>query len=125
MLTESFIASIQAGPKSAASSTLPKEAAVFLHDFQPVPSLKGVLKKSSTAANCLATTATHIFAAQSDKALIHVYNRAKGNQETFVPFPFRITGIVRIGDEDEAAVLALGTESGGLLLWEVRSAFVH
>lgn len=119
MLTESFIASVQAGPKSAAASSLPKDAAIFLHDFQPRPFLKGTLKKSSTNPNCLAVTASHIFAAQSDKAIINVYSREKGNQETIAAFPFKITSLVRLGPIDGAAILALGTETGGLLLWEV------
>ena len=55
-----------------------------------------------------------MFAAQKDKAHVHVYSRAKGNQEALVPFPERITSIALVGD-----VLVLGTAQGRLTLWEV------
>ncbi len=60
-------------------------------------------------------SADHIFAAQSEKAVVHVYNREKGNQEAIVPFPVRIHSITLAAQE---TVLVLGTEDGSVLLWE-------
>ena len=68
--------------------------------------------------------ANHIFAAQADKAVIHVYNREQGNQEALVPFPERIESLTLLGDRDGAAVLALGTTGGRLMLWEVVKALL-
>ncbi|RMZ72185.1 Ribosomal assembly complex component Ipi3 [Pyrenophora seminiperda CCB06] len=59
-----------------------------------------------------------MFAAQSDKAILHVYNREKGNQEALVPFPERIHSIALAAQD---SVLLLGTESGRILAWEICS----
>ncbi|KAF1814665.1 WD40 repeat-like protein, partial [Eremomyces bilateralis CBS 781.70] len=116
MLTEKFIASIRKPaipPKSSSTGT--KDAGIFQHELQPVAAPRAVFKKSTTSAHCLAVSETHIFAAQSDKAVIHVYSRERGNHENTVPFPEKITCVELICDD---TVLALGTAAGSLLLWE-------
>ena len=65
--------------------------------------------------NALAVSPTHIFAAQADKAVVHVYSRERGNQESLVSFPERVHALALIGD----GVLALGTAEGRVILWEV------
>ena len=115
MLTESFIASTLVTEKPS-NSVLP---GVHLYDFQPLPALKSTFKKSSTKTNCLAVSPSHVFAAQADKAVIHVYSRERNNQEAVVPFPEKIQSIVLAGESDGAGTLILGTEGGRVVLWEV------
>lgn len=57
-----------------------------------------------------------MFAAQADKAVVHVYSRDRGNQEALVSFLERIHSLTMIGE----TVLVLGTAEGRLILWEVR-----
>ena len=66
--------------------------------------------------NALAASSTHIFAAQADKAVVHVYSRERGNQEALVSFPERIHSLALIGE----GVLVLGSAEGRVILWEVR-----
>ena len=115
MLTESFFASTL-NPEKQSNSLI---AGIHLHDYHPIPALKHTFKKSSIRPNCLAIHPTHIFAAQADKAVAHVYNREKNNQEAIVPFPERIHSIALAGESDGAGILILGTETGRLILWEV------
>lgn len=115
MLTESFIASTL-NPEKPSNSVI---AGVHRYDFQPLPALKSTFKKSSTNTNCLAVSPTHVFAAQADKAVVHVYNRERNNQEAVVPFPEKIQSIVLAGESDGAGILVLGTEGGRVILWEV------
>ena len=116
-LTEFLLASISTPPPSHTSSTaFPKDAGIFLHEVQPTPAQRHVYKKSTTPAHCLAVTRGHIFAAQEGKAVVHVYNREKGNQEATIAFGERISAIaIACGD----SVLLLGTEKGSLICWEV------
>ena len=118
MLTESFVSSVLGTEKSPNSSAT-KNAGIYLYEYQPLPGLKSSYKKSSTRNNCLAVGGSHIFAAQADKAVVHVYNRERGNQEALVPFPEKIRSLCLIGNQDGAGILALGTEGGRLILWEV------
>jgi pre-rRNA-processing protein IPI3 len=117
MLTESFVASTLTS--ETVNYKVTKDASIHHYDFQPLHTLKASFKKSSTQKNCLAVSASHIFAAQADKAVVHVYSRDRGNQEAVVPFPNRIRSIALAGDTDGGGVLALGTEGGGMILWEV------
>ena len=121
MLTESFIVSTLNPEKPGSSVT----AGVHLYDFQPLPALKATFKKSSTNTNCLAVSSSHIFAAQADKAVIHVYSRERKNQEAVVPFPEKIHSIVLAGESDGAGTLILGTEGGRVILWEVCLFYQH
>lgn len=116
MLSEHFVASISASTKPNTGIT--KDAGIFVHEYQPLAAQRHVFKKSATAPNGLAVSRSHIFAAQEGKAVVHVYNREKGNQEVLVPFPERIHSIA-LASKD--SVLLLGTESGRILAWEVCS----
>ncbi|PYH80744.1 ribosomal assembly complex component Ipi3 [Aspergillus uvarum CBS 121591] len=116
MLSESFIASTVASGKTPASASL-RDVGICVHEFQPTLNLRSTFKKSSTAANCLAVSPSHVFAAQSEKAIVHVYSREKGNQEATVPFPERIRSIALAGGKN-GDVVVLGTEGGRLILWE-------
>ena len=124
MLSESFVASFltskgQQAPSSFSSSIL-KDVGVSINEFQPSTSAVGVnFKNSSTESNCLAVSDEHIFAAQTGKAVVHVYSRERGNQEATVPFPERIRSLAVAGAEEGGAVLVLGTEGGRLIVWEV------
>lgn len=120
MLSECFIASTVASGKTPASASL-RDVGICVHEFQPTLNLRSTFKKSSTAANCLAVSPSHVFAAQSEKAIVHVYSREKGNQEATVPFPERIRSIALAGGKN-GDVVVLGTEGGRLILWEVSRA---
>ncbi|KAJ5572507.1 hypothetical protein N7450_009491 [Penicillium hetheringtonii] len=115
MLSESFVASTLLSAKSP-TATL-RDVGICVQEFQPSPQLRSTFKKSSTAANGLAVSPTHIFSAQAEKAVVHVYSREKGNQEALVPFPERIRSIAVAGAK-YGDVLVLGTEGGRLILWE-------
>ncbi|PYH44928.1 putative ribosomal assembly complex component Ipi3 [Aspergillus saccharolyticus JOP 1030-1] len=116
MLSECFIASTVASGKTPASASL-RDVGICVHEFQPTLNLRSTFKKSSTAANCLAVSPSHVFAAQSEKAIVHVYSREKGNQEATVPFPERIRSLAVAGGKN-GDVVVLGTEGGRLILWE-------
>lgn len=119
MLTESFVASTL-NPEKLSNSVTP---GVHLYDFQPLPALKSTFKKSSTNTHSLAVSPSHVFAAQSDKAVIHVYSRERNNQEAVVPFPERIQSLVLAGESNGAGTLILGTEGGRVILWEVCPSY--
>jgi hypothetical protein len=116
MLTEHFIAGITAPTK--ANTGVTKDAGIFLHEYQPLAAQRHVFKKSATAPNGIAVSSSHVFAAQADKAIVHVYSREKGNQEAIVPFPERIHSIALAAQD---SVLLLGTGSGRILAWEVSN----
>ena len=122
MLSESFVASTLSSAKTP-TATL-RDVGICLQEFQPSPQLRSTFKKSSTTTNCLAVSPSHIFSAQADKAVVHVYSREKGNQEALVPFPERIRSIAVAGAK-YGDVLVLGTEGGRLILWEVGQLFAH
>jgi pre-rRNA-processing protein IPI3 len=115
MLSEHFIASIST-PAKAPNTSVTKDAGIFVHELQPIAGQRSIFKKSATPPQCLAVSEWHIFAAQQGKALVHVYNREKGNQEAIIPFRERITCLA-LAYKD--TVLVLGTEEGRILLWEV------
>ncbi|KAF7131005.1 hypothetical protein CNMCM5793_003940 [Aspergillus hiratsukae] len=116
MLSESFIASTLTSVKTPAAATL-RDVGICVQEWQPALNLRSTFKKSSTAANCLAVSPSHVFAAQSEKAIVHVYSREKGNQEAIIPFPERIRSIALAGGKN-GDILVLGTEGGRLILWE-------
>jgi hypothetical protein len=124
MLTEQFVAAISASTK--ANTGVTKDAGIFVHEHQPLAAQRHVFKKSATAPNGIAVSDSHIFAAQSEKAIVHVYSRDKGNQEAIIPFPERIHSIALAAQD---TVLLLGTESGRILAWEVslglRTTCIH
>jgi hypothetical protein len=114
MLSESFVASILAQPR-APNTSIAKDVGIYLHELHPTPAIKSSFKKSSTLANALAVSSTHIFAPQAEKAVVHVYSREKGTQESLISFPERIHSAALVGD----GVLVLGTAEGRVILWEV------
>ncbi|KAJ4409631.1 Pre-rRNA-processing protein ipi3 [Didymella pomorum] len=116
MLTEQFVAAISGSTKPNTGVT--KDQGIFVHEFQPLAAQRNVFKKSATAQNGIAVSSTHIFAAQTEKAIVHVYSREKGNQEAIVPFPERIHSIALAAQD---TVLLLGAESGRVLAWEICS----
>ncbi|KZM19711.1 Pre-rRNA-processing protein ipi3 [Ascochyta rabiei] len=116
MLTEQFVAAISGSTKPNTGVT--KDQGIFLHEYQPLAAQRHVFKKSATAQNGIAVSSTHIFAAQTEKAIVHVYSREKGNQEAIVPFPERIHSIALAAQD---TVLLLGAESGRVLAWEICS----
>ncbi|KAL2430366.1 hypothetical protein ABEF94_005248 [Exophiala dermatitidis] len=119
MLTESFIAATLTANKAAAhTSAALKDVGIFLHEFQPQSTFRHGYKKSSSQPGCVAVSDSHIFAAQTDKAVVNVYSRDRGNQEATVPFPERIHSLAFARG---AATLILGTEGGKLILWEVAA----
>ncbi|KAI9848567.1 MAG: Pre-rRNA-processing protein ipi3 [Sclerophora amabilis] len=120
MLSEQFVTATETSEKPVTSS-ISKDVGIHLHEFKPAYSLKSGFKKSSTPPNCLAVSSTHIFAAQSNKAVLHVYSRDRGNQEAVVPFPERIHSVEFVGSDGGAGVLALGTDGGRVILWEVHT----
>ncbi|KAI9758188.1 MAG: hypothetical protein M4579_003162 [Chaenotheca gracillima] len=120
MLSEQFLTSVESSGK-APNSAISKDVGIHLHNFKPSYAVKSGFKKSSTPPNCLALSSTHIYAAQSEKAVVHVYSRAKGNQEAVVPFAERIHVAKFVGDNGGAGVLALGTAGGRVILWEVHT----
>src|SRR5438046_696032 len=118
MLSELFVTATLSSAIPAGSGGQ-KYSSIALHTLHPSPSLKTTFKKSSCPPNCLAVTETHIFAAQADKALVHVYSRERGTLETSVPFPERIHSLT-LAAADAGGIVILGTEGGRLILWEVR-----
>lgn len=115
MLSETFVTSIRPLQKSN-NTAVAKDVGIHLHTLYPTHAVEATFKKSSTAANCLAINSTHIFAAQAEKAVVHVYSRERSNQEALISFPERIHSICLAGE----GVLVLGTAEGRLILWEVR-----
>lgn len=114
MLSEEFFSSV-CGPPIAPNTAVSKDVGVYCHVLTPSFAVKSTFKKSSSPPNGLALGPSHVFAAQQDKSQVHVYSRARGNQEVTVTFPERIRSLALVGD-----VLAVGTAEGSLILWEVR-----
>ncbi|KAK3940566.1 Pre-rRNA-processing protein crb3/ipi3 [Diplogelasinospora grovesii] len=112
MLSEEFVSAVCGAPLTS-NTAIAKDIGIYCHNLSPVYSVKSTFKKSSAPVNCLAASETHVFAAQHEKAYVHVYSRARGNQEAFVAFPERIRCLTLADD-----VLILGTAEGRLMLWE-------
>lgn len=113
MLSEEFFSAV-CGPPLTSNTAVAKDVGIYAHTLHPTYSVKNTFKKSATPANCLAVSENHVFAAQHEKAYIHVYSRIRGNQEAFIPLPERIRCLTLAGD-----VLVMGTAEGRLMLWEV------
>jgi pre-rRNA-processing protein IPI3 len=113
MLSEVFLTSVS-GPPIAANTAVSKDVGIYTHTLSPSVAVKSTFKKSSCPRHGLAASATHIFAAQDQKAHVHVYSRARGNQEALVPFAERIRSLTLVGN-----ILVVGTIEGRLILWDV------
>lgn len=118
MLIERFVISTFSA-KPAASSTVSGDHAIYVYQYQPMLALISTFKKNSSKPKCLAATASHVFAAQANQGIVNVYNRDRCHQESIVVFPTRIFCIAYVGNPDGAGLLALGTEEGTVILWEV------
>ncbi|KAJ4111717.1 Pre-rRNA-processing protein ipi3 [Fusarium oxysporum] len=112
MLTQEFVSTI-CGPPLAANTAISKDVGIYSHSLTPSHTIKASFKKSSTPVHGLAVSESHIFAAQDQKAHVHVYSRIRGNQEALVPFPERIRSLALAGK-----VLVVGSTEGRLFLWE-------
>lgn len=117
MFTESFVTSIRAQSRTPSSSSLPRDVGIHVHTLRPVHAVTSTFRKSSTPPNCLAVSSTHIFAAQAEKAVVHVYPRQRAGQEALIPFPERVHSLSLAYD----GLLALGTAEGRVILWELCS----
>lgn len=115
-LSEKFVTAIRAQQKSA-NTAIAKDIGIYTHTLHPTHTIDSAFKKSSTLPNCLAVSSSHIFAAQADKAVVHVYSRERANQEALISFPERIHSITLLDD----GLLALGTAEGRIILWEVMT----
>lgn len=113
MVAEEFFSSVF-GPPLTSNTAIAKDVGIYAHSLWPTFAAKSTFKKSATPPHCLAVSNTHVFAAQHEKAYVHVYSRLRGNQEAFVAFPERIRCLTLAGN-----VLVLGTVEGRIMLWEV------
>ena len=120
MLTESFIAATLTPEKQVNTANL----GVRVQELQPLSSTKTTFKNSSSSPNCVAANKTHIFAAQSGKAVVHVFSRERNNQEATIPFPEKITSLALAGNKHNVGILVMGTEGGRLILWEVLNSHI-
>lgn len=116
MLTENFIVSTRESKKRGQNAVKPD--GIQLHEYQPHLALRKSYKNSSTNANCLSLSRTHVFAAQAEKSTVHVYNQSTGKQEATIAFQKKITCITVTSTN--FPIVILGTNDGSLILWEVR-----
>ncbi|CAF3501344.1 hypothetical protein SNK03_000337 [Fusarium graminearum] len=118
MLSQKFISTVS-GPPLAANTAVSKDVGMYSHSLTPSHTIKSTFKKSSAPVNGLAVSQTHIFAAQDQKAHVHVYPIPADNHNTavapcaLVPFPERIRCLAIVGQ-----VLVVGSTEGRLFLWE-------
>lgn len=117
MLTEQLVASLDV-PRATTSTTAARDASILTYEVQPLQAQRETLKKSATSPNCLATSPSHIYAAQADKAIVNVYNRQKNSLEAVVPFKEKVTCLALACSD---TLLVMGTETGRLYLWETHS----
>ncbi|KAG8167057.1 hypothetical protein KVR01_002746 [Diaporthe batatas] len=115
MMVEEFFSSI-CGPPLSSNTAIAKDVGIYTHSLWPTFAAKSAFKKSSTPRYCLVANQTHVFAAQHEKAYVHVYSRLRGNQEAFVALPERIRCLTLAGD-----VLISGTVEGRIMLWETST----
>lgn len=113
MIAEEFFSAVY-GPPLSSNTAIAKDVGIYAHSLWPTFAPKSTFRKSAAPPHCLAVSDTHVFAAQHEKAYVHVYSRLRGNQEAFVAFPEKITCVALAGD-----VLVLGTVEGRIMLWEV------
>lgn len=113
MVAEEFFSSVY-GPPLTSNTAIAKDVGIYAHSLWPTFAAKATFRKSTTPPHCLAVSESHIFAAQHEKAYVHVYSRLRGGQEAFVAFPERIRCLTLVGN-----VLVAGTVEGRIMLWEV------
>ncbi|CAK7215321.1 Pre-rRNA-processing protein ipi3 [Sporothrix bragantina] len=118
MLSEDFFAAV-CGPPLTSNTAIARDVNIYHQTLSPAHSVQATFKKSATPIGGLAVSTAHIFAAQQDRAYVHVYSRLRGGQETFVPMPEKVRCLAVAGDD--GSVVVAGTAEGRLLLWETRT----
>jgi pre-rRNA-processing protein IPI3 len=128
MLSEAFLAASLSGSATTTTKDAGGSSGIHIQNIQPpLAAPVSSFKRSSTAPNGVAVSASHVYAAQADRAVVHVYSRDRQYLEATVPFLERVTSVAFCGEEAGAAggggagVLLLGTLSGKLIAWEVRN----
>jgi len=119
MAAEEFFSAVY-GPPLSSNTAIAKDVGIYNHSLWPSFAPKATFRKTAAPPHCLAVSDTHVFAAQHEKAYVHVYSRMRGNQEAFVAFPEKIKCVTLAGD-----VLVVGTVEGRIMLWEASSFNVH
>ncbi|KAI9889519.1 MAG: Pre-rRNA-processing protein ipi3 [Vezdaea aestivalis] len=124
-LTE-LIATATSGPasvKPGSSSTSLKGATIQILSVHNASHARETFKNCCAVPGGLAVSSSHVFAAQKDKAVVHVYSRSKRNQETLAILPERVTCLTFVGEEADGGVgvLIVGTEEGRIVLWQVAT----
>ncbi|KIH89247.1 pre-rRNA-processing protein IPI3 [Sporothrix brasiliensis 5110] len=118
MLSEDFFAAV-CGPPLTSNTAIARDVNIYHQTLSPAHSVQATFKKSATPVGGLAVSTAHVFAAQQDRAYVHVYSRLRGGQETFVPMPDKVRCVTLAGDDQ--GVLVAGTVEGRLILWETRT----
>ncbi|KAL1890642.1 Pre-rRNA-processing protein ipi3 [Sporothrix stenoceras] len=118
MLSEDFFAAV-CGPPLTSNTAIARDVNIYHQTLSPAHSVQATFKKSATPVGGLAISPAHVFAAQQDRAYVHVYSRLRGGQETFVPMPDKVRCVTLAGDDQ--SVLVAGTIEGRLILWETRT----
>ncbi|CAK7203618.1 Pre-rRNA-processing protein ipi3 [Sporothrix eucalyptigena] len=118
MLSEDFFAAV-CGPPLTSNTAIARDVSIYHQTLNPAHSVQATFKKSATPVGGLAVSTAHVFAAQQDRAYVHVYSRLRGGQETFVPMPDKLRCVAVAGDD--GSVLVAGTAEGRLVLWETRT----
>ncbi|RVD90132.1 uncharacterized protein DFL_001108 [Arthrobotrys flagrans] len=116
-MTLTELVAISSHPPSSSGASASPEAYISLHDLHSFTQTS-TFKRSCTPANSLAVSPTHIFAAQSDKSVLNVYNRSKNSLETTVPLPEQLTAVTC---SSNGGIVAMGTASGRVNIWETSS----
>jgi pre-rRNA-processing protein IPI3 len=119
MLSEQFFSAVS-GPPLKSNTAISKDIGLYSYTLRPHFAVNNTFKKSHAPVNGVAVSDAHVFAAQQDKAYIHVYSRLKGNQETFVSLSEKVRCVTLAGD-----VLVIGTAEGRIILWEVSLTMLH
>ncbi|CAK7236914.1 Pre-rRNA-processing protein ipi3 [Sporothrix curviconia] len=118
MLSEDFFAAV-CGPPLTSNTAIARDVSIYHQTLSPAHSVQATFKKSATPVGGLAVSTAHVFAAQQDRAYVHVYSRLRGGQETFVPMPEKVRCLAVAGDD--GSIVVVGTAEGRLLLWETRT----
>lgn len=118
MLSEDFFAAV-CGPPLTSNTAIARDVNIYHQTLSPAHSVQATFKKSATPVGGLAVSTAHVFAAQQDRAYVHVYSRLRGGQETFVPMPDKLRCVTLAGDDQ--SILVAGTVEGRLILWETRT----
>lgn len=116
MVAEEFFSAVY-GPPLSSNTAIAKDVGIYNHSIWPTFAPKATFRKTAAPPHCLAVSETHVFAAQHEKAYVHVYSRLRGNQEAFVALPDKIRCVALAG-----LVLVVGTVEGRIMLWEVSSS---